>query len=82
MLSEVFGSSDDLKLLAIAPMMSETMQTLIRITARCCVMWGDPRSWQDHELECDVNVGVPRGDGAPAFAQIGMTAPAATPDNA
>ncbi len=46
------------------------------LTLQCCLMWGEPQGFADHELELDLHLGFRRGpQGAWAIGYLGVTAP-------
>jgi hypothetical protein len=73
-LGALFDAALDLELLVTAALQRARRGDEARDSFRCCVMWGEPGGWREHELEFDLHLGAPSGGGA-RLSYLGLTAP-------
>jgi hypothetical protein len=65
-LAELFDPAVDLHVLVTAHRARGNQGGEVRSSFRCCVVWGEAGSWEEHEMELDLHLGS-KPDGAGMF---------------
>ena len=78
-LKTMFDDAVDLHLWVEKPLKFESADGAGHFSINCCLMWGEPGNFKDHEVELDLHFGFRRTGGDWSISYFGVTP--GTPEN-
>lgn len=74
-LEALLAKAEDRRLLVMTLLKEERHGELFQASFTCCLMWGEPETWQEHEIELDLHLGYTGNEDDWCLRYLGITAP-------